>query len=156
MPRPPQGQSPAPTIFQRLSPPRWRYKAAPRSRRRPSPRNREAPTAGSECPSLSSSFSRLRDRIFVEDLPDPLERLLRGCLRRHAIFDIDPPGAPNVLVLHLGIGRVVGPELRQGGTQQALSCVSRPMRVVEPPVIALHGGRHTRNVAAEARLQPLV
>src|SRR6516162_6134802 len=46
----------------------------------------------------------LRDRIFREDLLDPLERLLRRRLRRHAILDIDPTGAPNMLVLDLGIG----------------------------------------------------
>src|SRR6516164_8364341 len=100
--------------------------------------------------------SGLGDGVLREDLLDPLERLFRRRLRRHAILDIDPTGAPDMLVLDLGIGRVVGPELRQCRTEQTLRRVSRSVRVVEPPMIALYDRGHTRNVAAKARLQPLV
>src|SRR5215469_6948869 len=56
----------------------------------------------------------LRDRVFREELFDPLERLLCGRLRRHPFFhNIDPANSPNVLVLDLGVCGVKGPELRQ-------------------------------------------
>src|SRR5215469_3304261 len=54
----------------------------------------------------SAAFRRsgLRDRVFREDLLDPLERLFRGCLRRHPfLHDVDPANGPDVLVLDLGI-----------------------------------------------------
>ena len=57
--------------------------------------------------------SGLRDRVFREDLLDPLEGLLGRRLWRHTLFhDVDPADAPHVLVLDLGIGRVVHPKGR--------------------------------------------
>src|SRR6266481_9082423 len=99
------------------------------------------------------SFSALRDRVFREDLLDPLEGLLGSRLRRHpAGHDIDPARTPGVLVLNLGIGRVEGPKLRRGRAEQALLGVSRPVRVREPPRVAFDDRRHRRDAAAEPRL----
>src|SRR5262249_32530994 len=67
------------------------------------------------------SLLALRNWILREDLFDPLESLFRRRLRCHPILhDVDPGRAPDVLVLHLSIGRIQGPELRQSWTEQAL------------------------------------
>src|SRR5262249_24505149 len=52
-----------------------------------------------------------RDRVFGEDLLDPLRRLLGGLLGLHAaLHDVGPADAPDMLVADLGIGRVVDVE----------------------------------------------
>src|SRR5438309_1870162 len=54
--------------------------------------------------SLLRPRSAVGDRVFGEDLLDPLEGLLRRRLRRHpAGRDVGPAGRPNMLVLDLGI-----------------------------------------------------
>ena len=59
-----------------------------------------------------------------------------------------------MLVLQLGIGGVEGPERRQGGAEQTLLDVSRPVRVFVPPRVIRRDRRHARNIAAETGLQP--
>src|SRR6516164_115744 len=107
--------------------------------------------------SLQIRLSALGDRVFRENLLDPFEGFLRHSLRRHSfLHDIDPADTPDMLVLDLCIGRIVGPELRHGRAKKALRGVGGPVRVVEPPVVCLDDRGHARNVPAEPRLQPLV
>src|SRR5438132_10321316 len=56
---------------------------------------------------LPSVVSTHCDRIFREDLLDPLEGLVRGGLRCHATsHDVDPADRPDMLVLDLRVGRI--------------------------------------------------
>ena len=71
-----------------------------------------------------------RDRVFREDLLNSFEGLLRRRLRRYsACHDVGPRHAPDMLVLHLGISRIVDPERRHCRAEQTLRDVSHPMRV---------------------------
>src|SRR6516164_11408990 len=97
--------------------------------------------------------SGLGDGVLRKDLLDPLERLFcRGLGRHAALDDVHPALHPNMLVLDLGISRVERPELRHRRVQQALGSVSRPVRIVEPPVVGLHNRGHARNIASEPGL----
>src|SRR6266851_8285220 len=85
---------------------------------------------------VSGARLTLLDWVFGEDLLDPLGRLFRRRLRGHpALDDVHPAGHPGVLVLDLGVGRVEDPEIRHGRAEQTLLSVSRPVRVVEPPMV---------------------
>src|SRR5260370_26515340 len=120
------------------------------------PTKREAPTAGSGWSSFSS-LSTLPDRVFSEDLLDSLERFFGRGLRRHPVLhDVGPAGWPDMLVLHLCIGRIECPVICYGRAGQRLGRVGFPMRVGEPPRVAFDDRRHARNVAAEPGLQVLV
>src|SRR5262249_20325997 len=92
--------------------PRWRYKAAPVRRPRRAPMSRETACAALEWP-CGRLLLALRNRIFREDLLDPIEGLLGRRLWRHPVLDdFGPGGRPDMLVLDLGIGRIEGPESR--------------------------------------------
>src|ERR1700682_906857 len=76
------------------------------------PRNRQKTEGGGaavgerstlcERGALASLIALGRDRIFREDLLDPLESLLGGGLGCHAaLHDIGPPDAPDMLVADL-------------------------------------------------------
>src|SRR4051794_25591370 len=55
----------------------------------------------------------LRDRVFREDLLDPLERLRCGRLWCHpALHDLGPTHWPDMFALHLRIGRIECPVIR--------------------------------------------
>src|SRR6185312_17440437 len=85
----------------------------------------------------------LRDRVFRENLLDPFDSLVRRRLRGHAaLHDVGPPGAPDMLVADLSIGRVIDVELRNGRAQQALLGVRLAMRVRRPPWVVLHDRCH--------------
>src|ERR1700730_13292872 len=129
------------------------------SRPLPPPTSCEAPNAGSGWSSPPPPPQSLPDRIFREDLLDPLERLFRRRLRCHpAGNDVGPGDGPDMLVLDLGIGRVGGPEGRYGRPERALLPVRPPGGVfgVGPPGVVLDDRRHRRQVPAEPRLQILV
>src|SRR5271165_1311618 len=79
---------------------------------------------------------RLSDRIFREDLFDALECLLCGDLWRHPFLHyVDPAIGKGMLVLHLGKGWVVDPEVRYRRTEQGLRDICHAVRIggVEPP-----------------------
>src|SRR5690348_6531572 len=100
-------------------------------------------------------FSAGRDRVFGENLLDPLERLLGGSLRCHAALDdVHPALAPGVLARDLRVSRVEGPELRHGRAEQALRRVGCSVRIVEPPMVLLHDRGHARNAATKTGFQP--
>src|SRR3984893_10832124 len=144
------------TTRSRSSPRRWRDRASPSSRPRPQPAKSEAPTAGSGWSSFSS-LSTLPHRVFGEDLFDSLERFLGRRLRRHSVLhDVGPTGWPDMLVLHLRIGRIERPVIRDRRAEQRLGRIGFPMRVGEPPRVAFDDRRHAWNVAAEPGLQVLV
>src|SRR6516162_8256800 len=94
--------------------------------------------------------SRLFNRIFREDLFDPLEGLVGRCLRYHPVLDdIHPPLAPGMLGLDLRVGRIEQPILRQRRLQPNLRGVGFAVRIGEPPRIVLDDRRHARSAAAK-------
>src|SRR2546421_2277328 len=101
-----------------------------------SPKNRGAAIPAGEHSTLRerSAFASVialgGNRVFGEDLRDPLERLLRGRLRRQAVLDdVHPALHKGMLVLDLRKGRVEDPPLRQGRAEQALLDIRLPVRV---------------------------
>src|SRR5258707_3761949 len=89
------------------SPRRLHFAAAP-ARKSPENRGGAAPAGGRstlrEQRTLANIVALRGDRIFREDLLDPLDRLLGCGLGSHAaLHDIGPPDAPHMLLPELSI-----------------------------------------------------
>src|SRR5215472_11435829 len=103
---------------------------------------------------VAQTPSRLCNRVFCEDLLDPLECLFHGRLRRQAaVNDIGPGRGPDMCVLDAGVSRVEHPEVRYRWTEQTLLGVSGPVRVCQPPRIVFGDRRHAWDIAAQPGLQ---
>src|SRR5204863_9379072 len=99
--------------------------------------------------------SALCDRVLCENLLGALEGFFRRRLRRHpTAHDVVPGGRPDMLILELCIGRIERPEGRQGGAEQALLDVGRPVRILAPLRVISLDRRHARNIAAEPGIVP--
>src|SRR5215467_6610806 len=101
-------------------------------------------------------LSALLDWVFRENLPDPLERLLRCGSRGHSLSDDVGGGeAPDLLRLDLRITGVVHGILRYCRAKQPLPGVSRYVLVlrIEPERIILGDFRHRREPSSQATFQ---
>src|SRR5260370_34900380 len=101
-------------------------------------------------------LSALRDRVFRQDLSDPLERLLRRSLRRHSLSeDVGRGEAPDLLGFDLGIAWVVNGILRDRRAEQALPGVSRQVLIlgIEPEGVVLGEFRHCWKPSAQSAFQ---
>src|SRR5438477_2104173 len=88
---------------------------------------------------VNTPASALANLVLREDLLGPLNRLFQSNLRRDPVFDNLGPGVrEDMLVLHLRVGWVVGPEIRDCRAEQPLLRVSRPVGVLNPPGVVLH------------------
>src|ERR1700675_851354 len=112
---------------------------------------------GASRPTLLRGRSGRLDRIFREYLLDPLERLLRGRLRRHPVLeDVRPSGAKNVLVAYLCPGRVIDKEIRRSRPEQRLFYIRLAVRILAPPRIVFDDRGKCGNVPAEPNLEVIV
>src|SRR5262249_17927994 len=95
--------------------------------------------------------------VFGEDLVDPLERLVDGRLRLHALLpDRGHRQAPHVLRADLRHRQVEHVVVRHGRAEQALLDVAAQMRVLRVlPERALGERGHDRQPAAQPHLDEL-
>src|SRR6516165_5966106 len=101
----------------------------------------------------------LDDRVFGQNLPDPLERFLRRRLRRHPFPDhVGLRRAPDLLGVGLGIAGVEDGVIRHRRIHQALAGISRHVRIlgVEPEGVAFDEIRHRRQPSAQPRFQVFI
>src|SRR5262249_49682760 len=97
-------------------------------------------------------LSSLRDRVFCQNLFDPLERFFGGSLRGHSLSDhISCGQSPSLGRLALGVTRIVNGILRNRWTQQSLLRVSGYMLVlgIEPERFCLDELGDRRKPSAE-------
>src|SRR6266702_5798251 len=101
-------------------------------------------------------LSALRDRVFRQDISDPLERLLRRSLRRHSLSnDVGLGEAPDLLGFDLGITWVVNGILRDRRAELALPGVSGHVLIlgIELEGVVLVELRHRWKPAAQSAFQ---
>src|SRR3954449_1232189 len=98
-----------------------------------------------------------RDRVLVEDLLRPRDRLFGCLLRRHIVQDdIGPAGREDVLVAALRPGGVEDKELRNRIAKQSQLDIGLAVRVFGPPRIVLYDRWHGGNAASQSGFQIFV